>query len=84
LAFDLSTNIMSAPHAPRYSRLWIVTSDPEPHDARVLNAVMESLNERYPYRHKSDFRKISVILYTVEGAATPISKTGESQLGHPR
>jgi 4-amino-4-deoxy-L-arabinose transferase-like glycosyltransferase len=70
LASELSTNVMSAPHAARYSRLWIITSDPAPHDAKVLNAVMESLNERYPYRHKSDFRKISIILYALEGSAT--------------
>jgi mannosyltransferase len=59
IASDLSTNVMSARHAARYSRLWIITSDPPPHDAKVLNAVMETLNEQYPYRHKSDFRKIS-------------------------
>jgi mannosyltransferase len=83
IAPDLSTNVMLAPHADRYSRIWIITSDPPPHDAKVLNAVMETLNERYPYRHKSDFRKISVILYALEGSATAISKNGERELGHP-
>jgi mannosyltransferase len=67
IASELSTSVMSTPHAVRYSRLWIISADPPPRDAKVLNAVMESLDERYPYRYKTDFRGISATLYALKG-----------------
>jgi hypothetical protein len=84
ITYDLSTNVMSAPHAARYPRLWIIISDPPPRDAKVLNAVMESLDERYPYRYKANFRGISVTLYALKGSMTTISKTGDREREHPR
>jgi mannosyltransferase len=63
IAYDLSTSVMSTPHVVRYSRLWIISAGPPPHDAKVLNAVIETLDELYPYRYKTDFRGISVTLY---------------------
>jgi mannosyltransferase len=72
IASELSTSIMSPPHAVRYSRLWIISADPPPRDAKVLNAVVETLDQRYPYRHKTDFRGISVTLYALNGSETAI------------
>ena len=84
IAYDLSTSVMSAPHAARYSRLWIISADPPPRDAKVLNAVMESLDERYPYRYKTDFRGISVTLYALKGSEASISETGDRKREDPR
>jgi mannosyltransferase len=61
IAFDL----ISAPHASRYSRLWIISADPPLRDAKVLNAVTESLEQRYPHSYKTGFRGISVTLYAL-------------------
>lgn len=84
IAYDLSTSVMSAPHAARYSRLWIISADPPPRDAKVLNAVMENLDERYPYRYKTDFRGVSVTLYALKGSEAAISETGDRRREDPR
>jgi hypothetical protein len=84
IVYDLSTSVMSTAHAVRYSRLWIISADPPPADAKVLNAVMESLDERYPYRYNTDFRGVSVTLYALKGSEAAISKTGDRKREDPR
>lgn len=64
---DLSTSVISAPHAARYSRLWIISADPPPGDVKVLNAVMVSLEKVYLHSYKKGFRGISVTLYALKG-----------------
>jgi hypothetical protein len=69
LTDDLSTDVMAGPRAARYFRLWIINSDaPPPRDAKVLNSVMETLDERYAFRYEADFRGISVTLYALKAS----------------
>ena len=81
--YELSTSIMSTPHAVRYSRLWIISADPPLGDAKVLNAVIENLDERYPYRYKTDFIGISVTLYALKRGPPLVRRVNRVSFRNP-